>query len=733
MLESLLHHKKEVKQYLVGLVVTDERIDGSLYETTIGGQGKILKTEIVPYKGDWENAIKAADKVVSTLESELPKGAELKNVILGLFPSWLDGEKIKETHLKNLKKLSSDLALTALGFVELPTAVAHLLQKDEGTAQTVILAGVESLALTVSIFKIGKLVGNVTLKRTDSITADLEHALATFSDVEVLPSRILLYGSIADLEKVKTELLDYPWQKKANFLHLPKIEILPEDFAARAVAIGSASEIALAPVTVEEKIAATSAVGTDADKLGEENDLQSPSSDEVTAIAKDLGFEEEGEQLSEKKVLTQKTEDLEEEIALSDVGEEEVENVRPVKYRSRMLLPKLKMPQFTFSFKIPHFNRWGIFGILGTLFLLLVGGYHASFNLWRTATVKVLVSPQKFEREIDITVDTSATMVDTEKQILPAKEITSEVSGTFTVATTGSKTIGDKAKGEITIYNKTLNTKNFKAGQILSSGNLKFTLDSDVTVSSASEGIGSLTYGTNKAQITAVAIGESSNLGPGSEFSFVDLPTSSYSARNEKALSGGSSKEVNVVGRQDQQAARDKAKSELRTRAEAELAAKISADERILENASTLKIIEENFSQEVGAEADELGLEMNLAVTALVYNNKDMTALIDEVIKANLPQNYEYKGDAKITVGEVIEREEGQLFKYKVVANLLPRLDVGGVVNEIKGKSVADATEIFKRKNNVSGVQIYIKTPFAFLKNTLPRNPAKIQIEIEAL
>ena len=217
MLEGLLHHKKEEKDYLCALVVTEDRVDAALWEATKDGKVNVLKNSTVPFTGEWEKTIDAADQAVTEIETGLPEGVELTKVVFGLFPEWLTEDRIKDAYLKQLKQLTTSLSLKPLGFVELPTAVVHLLQRDEGTQQTVILVGVESKHVTVSLFKIGKLVGSVTQARTE-ITADIEGILASFKEVEVLPSRVLLYGTSSDLENLKSDLLNYPWQKKANFL-----------------------------------------------------------------------------------------------------------------------------------------------------------------------------------------------------------------------------------------------------------------------------------------------------------------------------------------------------------------------------------------------------------------------------------------------------------------------------------------------------------------------------------
>ena len=152
MLEGFLHHKKEPMQYYAALAITENQIDAALWEGQKDGKVKVTKIASEKYTGgDWENAITAADKAVSSIEEGLPEGTELTKVVFGLNPDWLAEDKIKETYLKKLKQLTTRLSLIALGFVEFPVAISYYLQKEENAPQTVILAGIENKNLDIQI------------------------------------------------------------------------------------------------------------------------------------------------------------------------------------------------------------------------------------------------------------------------------------------------------------------------------------------------------------------------------------------------------------------------------------------------------------------------------------------------------------------------------------------------------------------------------------------------------
>ena len=106
----------------------------------------------------------------------------------------------------------------------------------------------------------------------------------------------------------------------------------------------------------------------------------------------------------------------------------------------------------------------------------------------------------------------------------------------------------------MTVYNKVTSGKTFPKGTQLTTNSIAFTLDSDVSIASASESIGSITFGKATANVTAKDIGPNGNVTGSSEFTFSGISGNQISARNEAAFTGGNSKQVTVVSRADQDA-----------------------------------------------------------------------------------------------------------------------------------------------------------------------------------
>lgn len=722
MLEGLLHHKKEPKEYLCALTIGETSISSALWETGKDGSAQVLAWASADYSEDWEKAIDAADQAISKIEEKLPEGIELQKVVFGLYPEWLAEDHIKETYLKHLKQLTSALSLTPVGFVEMPVAIAHFLSKEEGTQQTVILVGLEKKSVTVSLFKIGKLIGTKTVPRSAQICVDIEKILISFTDVEVLPSRILLYGS-KDAETVKAEMLSYPWQKKANFLHFPKIETLPAEYPVKAVAIASASELTgtvESPTEVEVPAATTPVVKDDSAVPKQQ--------DEVAEIAKDLGF------VSEKE--TEVTQDSFTEGTTAEVQmPADVENVEPVNVQMPAVpQKKFTFPKLTFTVKLPKVPKAGylVGAVVALVLLFLIG----SFLLGQTAkaSVTILVQPKLFDKLEEITIDTNSS-TNPEQRILAGKIEKIEVSGSATVDATGDKVVGERAKGEVTIFNKTLNSKTFKKGTRLSSGKLNFTLDSEINIASASEGVGSLTFGTAKGKITAEAIGTASNLGQNTDFTFDSLPSSSYSSRNEKALEGGTSRDVLVVTREDHKAVREKALVDLEKQATTSLQQKLGVSQKVLDGSLDTEVVKETYSTEIGEEAGQVNVDVALEISAATYSEAEFNDLINKLIETEIASGFESKAEnTSITIEDISKKSDtAWVFKPRIRMKLLPKVDTSEFAKKISGKSIDEAAQILRQDNTLIGAEFYITAPFEFLKKKLPKNSGNITFAVSTL
>src|SRR3989344_1455982 len=119
------------------------------------------------------------------------------------------------------------------------------------------------------------------------------------------------------------------------------------------------------------------------------------------------------------------------------------------------------------------------------------------------------------------------------------------VSGDKTRSTTGTKTVGDKAKGVVKIRNGSASNLNLPTGTILLGPNdLKFTLDSPASVSAA---LSPSDPGTVTVAASANDIGAQYNLAKDEILKVGNFFKSEVDAIIQDNFTGGSSREISAI------------------------------------------------------------------------------------------------------------------------------------------------------------------------------------------
>ena len=206
-----------------------------------GQEIEILSQATLTYEGTddlLEKGYQVLDKSLGALEIEPQK------VLFGVPETWSLDDDLKEPYLKLLRKMLKKFGLQPLAYVTTTNALSFFLQRQEGAPQTAILIGIGDF-LEVTLTKGGKMLESRAAKRSGSLFEDIEKILSQFTEVEVLPSKILLYptNKEEDLAKVKDDLMSFPWMQRLSFLHFPKIDLLNEDIALSSVVLSAACEM----------------------------------------------------------------------------------------------------------------------------------------------------------------------------------------------------------------------------------------------------------------------------------------------------------------------------------------------------------------------------------------------------------------------------------------------------------------------------------------------------------
>lgn len=658
-----------------------------------------------------EELIGATDAALSSSVQKLPEDyIEPSKTVFGVSAAWVKGGEIQEEYLVKIKTICNDLSLTPVGFVVLPEAIAHLYKSEEGSPLNAVIVGLGHSALEVSVFKLGNLVGNTSVARSVSLIEDVTEGLSRFEGASPLPSRIVVFdGKGGELEEAREALTQASWdeEEKVKFLHTPKVEIFPSDRKVIAVSLAGANEIGHVS-KVEEK------PSSDIENVAEPTEDVTPEK---------LGFA------------------IGEDVSVSTPN---TPAPPPVNIPSSLpIAPKVSYLQKTknlfhnFSKRIPiKYNSQthpksgrSLIAVGVALVLVLIAG----FTFWwfyPKAVVTVFVSPKQFSQETNISFSTSGKS-DITNGIIPGTIITDKVNGDKTKATTGTKLIGNKAKGTVIIGNTTSNVINLSAGTLLtSSGGLNFTLDNSASISAA---LDSFHNATTNANITSADIGAQYNLAKDEIFKVGNFNKTNVSAQSTSDFSGGSSQEISAVSATDQTNLETDLKNELLKQAIADLSNKVSSGQIFVNDAAKVVTDTENFDHKIGDAADNIKLSLALTVSGIGADSAKLLEYSRGVLKDKIPGGYVLR-DSQINYKFTFVKVSGDLYNYNVQisANFLPVENTDAIIAQIRGKTPDAAQSYLNSIPGFARAEVKLNPNLPGFLGTLPRVAKNITINVVA-
>ncbi len=708
-LGKLKGEKQSAPEQFLALILTDEVVQAAVWQVV----NEVTEVVSIGTPVEWDGDTGTTSELVTAVDATISSATEgiedePTGVILGVPHSWTDKNGLLGVKREFIKTISKELELKTLGFVVITDSILSYLKMQEGTPTTSILIQVSRDELILVLVRLGRIEGVETIGRSDDVVTDVTEGIARFKVVDNLPSRLILFNSMHSLDDLIQNLLSVDWPAEFNFLHTPKIEALPKDIAIRALTVAGGTEVAKSlGFTISDPVKkAEVQVPPEVQDIPSPADL-SPSVDPEPDLlsAAEIGFTS-----LTPESTTPKSDfiDPDDEPAI-DTAPAPAPTHKPIK------LPRLTLPHLHVQLTGIKRHWWITAGGLLTLGVLVF------YLVWVIphATLTIAVEPKALDQAVDLTLSASDSSIDFVDRIVPAElEVVSE-SGEKIAETTGKKTVGETATGEVTIYNRTSASKTFTKGTQLSSGSLKFSLDSDVTVASKSAGSDYIDVpGKVTAKLTASVIGQDSNLPSGTEFTIQNFGKDSYIAKNETALQGGSSEEVQVVSKDDQknlvsdliQDLLDQLKTRESTNSEPGTGVYLIADSAKTEDVT--------YSAKIGEPAKNLTANLTLKVVLLKYNTADVTTLVNSAIDQAVPEGYiraNLPSTVDLTASSVSEDNQTVKGNAQVKISLLPVIDSQQIKTALKGKSTRAIEPIL-----LQAIPGYLRTEVALSPRFIP-------------
>lgn len=642
---DFLQKQKIVNENFWSILIEQEWVDSAIWQIIDGKVEIVCSSPATRWESD---LVEAIDTSLSTCTQSLSdEDQDPSKTVFGLPNSWLLDGNIKEEYLSKLKKICEDLSLVPSGFVVISEAISHYIKHEEEVSLTGIILGISNENLELSIFNTGKLIGSTNISRSISIEDDLIEGFSRLgTNLDNFPSRLILFNQKErELEDTLNTLNESDWEKigASKFIHTPKIEIFAPDKKILAISLAGGTELGVIDGIVV-KTTSELDVETDIEELPTEELENIKKTDDLTAEG--LGFVQK------------------EDFVVSD----QTTNEHPRLTR----IPK-------FSFKRPNIKLPSINMNLGQKPLIigsfvLIAIFILGFVLWwilPKATVTIYVESKKIEDNIflDLTDD------------LDSKNVNVSVSGEKTKSTTGTKVVGEKAKGSIKLQNGTAFPINLPIGSVLvSSTDLKYVTLKAASISGA---LSPTNPGNTTIDVEANNIGSEYNLAKDEIFKVGNYPKAEVDGVSINSFSGGSSRQISAVSKDDLNTLSDDLTKELEEEAKQKLLNSVSDDEYLIESLLNTTVEKEDFSNKVGDEATTIRLSITLDVLGQKVSKKDLSTFAKKSLDSKVPVGFVLR-DEQLTYEFKPGDEKGS--NIKIVANLLPNINPSEISSKIAGK-----------------------------------------------
>lgn len=361
----------------------------------------------------------------------------------------------------------------------------------------------------------------------------------------------------------------------------------------------------------------------------------------------------------------------------------------------------------------------------------------AYWYLGRISQVIITLVPKSIPVESKIMAELTVASSSAKYQ-LPASWATQNLELKGNQKTTGTATVGEKAKGKAQLINKTDQPKTLVEGTQLKAGNnLIFTLDKEAVIPATKTNTDesgtkeTRDYGLLEVTLIAKEIGESSNIQADTELTVGVFDRSSYAAKTLENFSGGSSKQVSVVSQADVDNVVKQLKTQAQTQAE-EIWQKQSTNGLYYTPALAVTAKATTSNPKLNEEAEQVEVTATFEVRALSYQSEAIHQLARTVLMEEAPADYQLSSVQPQILTKFESNSKLNKLDLEITSVLVPNIPTQEWSNQLLGKSTAEAMALLAAKSELVNAKVVFQ-PVAsgWLNRHLPKDPTKIIIKTQ--
>lgn len=373
-----------------------------------------------------------------------------------------------------------------------------------------------------------------------------------------------------------------------------------------------------------------------------------------------------------------------------------------------------------------------LLGGLAVLALLLALGLNYYFT---RATVTLFAKGAQVNASFDFTADPSARQSDIGAATLAATELSLDRTVNASVQATGTKDLGTKAGGTITVYNEfDSNSQPLVAGtRFISADGKVFRSTANATVPGSSVSGGKIVAGQTTVSVQADQNGDQYNLGP-TRYTIPGLSAAQQAGiyGQGQQMQGGSSKTAKVITQADIDKAQKAALEADKADAQKDLKSKAGKGQVVLEPSLTQKVTRSDPNPDANAEASSGTVAISVEYTQLAVKQSELSELAKSKEQEQIGQDKDIYDDGssnlQLKAVGAPASDGGQKFRANATAFAGTKIDKDALVKDIKGKKIGEATEIAQRLQDVEKAEIKVTPTWA---TSLPGIEKHIKVEIK--
>lgn len=413
-------------------------------------------------------------------------------------------------------------------------------------------------------------------------------------------------------------------------------------------------------------------------------------------------------------------------IDIDDEGEKIVAPLTPGEKRpAKIAKPKnaIKIPNFG-SFRKKLFIGIGA-GVLFIIFLI--------WAIWFAPAARIIITAKTEAAPVSMTLNLGgATPTNVDKNTVQSvtKTIKKDVTVDFTA--TGSKTVGTKATGTITLVNATSSDPiPVPAGSVFSNGDLDFVTTSGITIPGVTVSGGHINSKSVTTNMSASDVGSDYNLPADTYSSHIAGVTASGSQ-----TSGGESHQAIVVTAADVQKAKQSLVDQTNSDIKKQLTAQFKNGEKIITDSFKADFTDAVSTPAIDAEASggkakltSPGTTFSMSAIAKSELQSFLRNAINKQMDGSKNQRIYDDGYKKVILSGYQASDSGSAtVNVATTGQFGPNIDKEDIKNQVKGKNFGDAQALISNINHVDNVDIKFSY---FWVTTIPNDNNKIKVDFQ--